>query len=287
MLIYLNGEVVEEGEARLSARDRGVLFGDGLFETVRAYGGKPFRMDRHLARLRRGCEELHLTLPLPDEEIEGAVGELYRLNVGEGDAYVRITVTGGLFDGSRNMERSAPPNFFILVEPYHGYPQEFYRRGMRLALAAARRNSTSPLPRLKSNNYLESLMAKQEARDREADEALFLNERGEVAEAASANIFWSKGGVLFTPAVGCGILPGITREAVLELCEADCIPCEQGSYDLDALLQAEESFLTVSTGEVVPVAEIEGRSLQGPCPGPVTSLLAHSYRELVRMELGL
>jgi len=286
MMIYLNGKIVDEADALLPVRDRGVLFGDGLFETVRAYGGRPFRLGRHLARLRQGCEELRLALPFPDDEIEEAISRLYRLNVGEGDAYVRITVTGGLFDGSRTLERSAPPNLFVVVEPYHGYPQEFYRLGMRLILAAARRNSTSPLSRLKSANYLEALIAKQEARARGADEALFLNELGEVAEAASANIFWAKGGTLFTPAEECGILAGITREAVLELCEEENIRCEQGHYHLDALLKADEAFLTVSTGEVVPVREIEGRRFPGPCPGPLTTLLTSAYRRLAGEETG-
>ena len=286
MKVYLNGEIVDEADARLPLRDRGVLFGDGLFETVRAYGGRPFRLDRHLARLEKGCEALRLRLSLDGEEVERAIGSLYRLNVVEGDAYVRITVTGGFFDGNRNLERRLPPNLFILVEPYHGYPEESYRRGLRLVLAGARRNSTSPLSRLKSNNYLEALIAKQEARDRGADEALFLNERGEVAEAASANIFWAKGGTLFTPAEECGILAGITREAVLELCGAEGIRCEQGAYPPSELYQADEAFLTVSTGEVVPVREIEGRSLFGPCPGPHTTLLASAYRRLVGEETG-
>jgi branched-chain amino acid aminotransferase len=285
MKVFFNGLIIEEEEARLPVQDRGVLFGDGLFETIRAYDGRPFRLDRHLERLRRGCEVLGLAGLPEGAELEAAVSHLYHLNVREGDAYVRITLTGGPYDGSKHLQRPGRPNLFIVVKPYEGYPDAFYRHGMRMVVSRIRRNSTSPITRIKSNNYLEALIAKEEARSRGADDAIFLNERDQLAEAGSANIFWVRQGGVFTPEIGCGLLPGITREAVLELCGQLGIACHEGCYLLPELAGADEAFITVSTGEIVPVAELEGRSFGGTCPGPVTTRLAAAYRELVRQEL--
>ncbi len=287
MVVWLNGEIAEEAEAFIPALDRGVLFGDGLFETIRAYHGRPFRLNRHLARLRRGCEALRLEMPMADADVERIIAELYRINVGTGDAYVRITLTGGAHDGSKHLLRPGPANLFIVTEPFHGYPHEVYERGMALATASARRNSTSPLSRLKSNNYLEALIAKQEARDKGAEEALFLNERGEIAEAASANIFWAEDGVVFSPDEGCGLLPGITREAVIELCADMGVECRLGRFPLESLLGAEEAFLTVSTGEIIPISSVDGRPPRLSCPGPFTARVSAAYHQLVARELGL
>ncbi len=286
MKVYLNGAIVDEGEALIPAGDRGVLFGDGIFETVRAYGGKPFRMDRHLERLRAGCRELRMEGVPSSEEIEKAVAELYKLNVASGDAYVRITLTGGRFDGTRTLERADRPNVFILAKPFEGYPREFYERGMRMVVSRIRANESSPLCGIKSNNFLDNLLAKQEAKDRGADDAVMLNGGGFLAEGSSANLFMVRRGKAFTPDVSCGLLPGVTREAVLELCEDYGIACETGFLTLDDLLGADEAFLTVSTGEVVPVAEVEGTGIGFRCPGPITLRLSDAYRALVRKELG-
>jgi branched-chain amino acid aminotransferase len=287
MKVYLNGRVLEEGEAVLPLQDRGVLFGDGIFETIRAYAGQPFRLDRHLARLRRGCEALRLPLFPEDAEFAMAISHLYQENVGRGDAYVRITLTGGAYDGSKDLTRPGTPTLFVVVKPFEGYPDEYYTRGMRMAVTGVRRNSSSPLSRIKSNNYLDTLIAKQEARDRGADDAIFLNEQGHLAEASTANLFWVRNRGVFTPEIGCGLLPGITREAVVELCGGLEIACKEGCYLLGELTGADEVFISVSTGEVVPVSEVNGRKVGHACPGAVTSRLAEAYCALVREELGL
>lgn len=281
MKVYLNGRIVEEEEALLPVSDRGVLFGDGLFETVRAYGGRPFRLERHLARLREGCRVLCITGIPGDEEIGEAISLLYRENVGNGDAYVRITVTGGAFDGSRTLRRSGPPNLFVVVKPLEPYPEEFYTRGVRLTVSSIRRNATSPLLRIKTNNYLESLFARHEAVEAGFHDAVFLNTYGHIAEASTSNIFLVTDETVCTPHLECGVLPGITREAVLELCQELEIPTETGFYTLDELLSAEEAFLTMSTGEIVPVSEVEGTRLGDACPGPVTTRLTRAFRHLV------
>ncbi len=287
MKLYLNGLVVEEEDAFLPVQDRGVLFGDGLFETIRVYSGQPFRLTRHLDRLRIGCQALRITLPTEDAEIEMAILHLYRENVGAGDAYVRVTLTGGAYDGTKRLERPGLPNLFIVVKPFEGYPEEFYRQGMRLVVAATHRNSSSTLSRIKCNNYLDTLIAKQEAKDRGADDAVFLNEQGHLTEASTANLFWVRHGSVFTPEVGCGLLPGITREAVQELCEQLGLNGLEGCYLLPELAEADEAFLTVSTGEIVPVASLDGHPLKVACPGPITTRLTEAYRELVKLELGL
>lgn len=287
MKMYLDGRMVEEEEALIPVLDRGVLFGDGLFETVRAYQGRPFRLDRHLARLREGCRVLRLSGLPGDEEVRMAVAELYRENVGNGDAYVRITVTGGDFDGSRNLTRSGPPHVCITVKPLEGYPPRFYQKGVRVIVSSVRRNAHTPLVRIKTSNYLEPLYARQEAADRGYDDALFLNTEGYLAEGSTSNIFLVRQGRVCTPCVECGILPGITREAVMEICAGEGIPSEEGFYVLDDLLTSDEAFLTMTTGEIIPIAEVDGNPLKGGCPGPVTSLLIRSYRRLVEEELSL
>jgi branched-chain amino acid aminotransferase len=287
MKVYFNGEIMEEGEAHIPFLDRGVLFGDGLFETIRAYQGKPFRLKRHLSRLREGCRKLRLSGLPGDREIEGALAELYGLNVGEGDAYMRITLTGGAYDGRRTLARPSSPNTLMVVKPYEGYPTELYEKGVRAVVSSIRRNEGSPLSRIKSNNYLDTIMAKHEAWERGADDAIMLNGGGYLAEGTSSNLFLVKGEEVFTPDIACGLLPGVTRDTVLELCEELGLAAESGFYTLDDLLGADEAFLTVSTAEIVPIAEVEGRAIGSSCPGPVTARLSLAYRELVREELGL
>ncbi len=287
MKVYLDGRIVEAEEARIPVNDRGVLFGDGLFETIRAYGGRPFRLDRHLRRLREGCRVLRIS-GLPDDgEIAEAIAALYRENVGRGDAYVRLTVTGGDFDGIRTLTRSSAPRFFIVVKPFEGYPPEFYSRGIKVTVSSVRRNPHSPLWRIKTTNYLEPLYARQEAVDRGYHDALFLNTDGCLAEGSTSNIFLVRGRRVLTPHPDCGILPGITREAVLELCSRMRIEAEEGFYRLQDLLEAEEAFLTMTTGELIPVAEVDGTPVGERCPGPLTAELSAAYRRLVEEELSL
>jgi branched-chain amino acid aminotransferase len=287
MKVYLNGRIVDESEALIPASDRGVLFGDGIFETVRAYEGKPFRLERHLERLRAGCRELRISGIPTGKDIENIFSELYRLNVVSGDAYLRITLIGGPFDGTRTLERSGPPGVFVIVKPFEGYPSHFYERGMRVVVSSIRANEGSPLTHIKSNNYLDNLIAKQEAKDRGADDAVMLNGGGHLTEGTSSNLFLVRRGRVATPGVGCGLLPGVTRGAVLEICEEHGVPCETAFLALDDLLGADEAFFTVSTGEIVPIAEVEGSSIGFRCPGPITERIAAAYRALVSKELGI
>ena len=287
MKVYLNGKIVNEDEALIPIMVRGFLFGDGIFETIRLYQGKPFRFDRHLARFNEGCRGLRFSQPPDDRTIENAINELYHINVGEGDAYCRMTLTGGAYDGSKTLKRLAPPNLLIVVTPLEPYPRHFYEKGLRAVVPGIRRNEGSPLSRLKSTNYLNSMIAKQEAADRGADDAILLNNGDFLAEGTASNLFFVSRGLVMTPDPECGLLPGITRETVLELCAKLGLSVEMGFYSTEELLGADEAFLTVSTGEVVPVAVVEGSTIGEVCPGPITLRLSRAYKGLVQKELDI
>ena len=287
--VYLNGEVLPAGEAFVPLDDRAVLFGDGIFETVRAYRGRPFRLERHLDRLEDGCRVLRLELPNRAEEVKNAVMSLLEENglSDEGDAYVRITATGGPSTGPKMLERKGPTGLFIIARPYEGYPEHLYREGVSLVMSGIKRNSSSPLSSLKSSNYLDSLIARQEAIDQGADDAVMLTTAGNLAEATSSNLFIVREGNVLTPDIGCGFLPGVTREAVIELCGELGITCTPVMAGTDVLLSAGEVFLTSSLMEVMPVRRIARKQIGKKCPGRVTARLAKAYRELVARELGL
>ena len=287
MKVYLNGRIIEQSEAMIPAVNRGLLLGDGIFDTLRAYSGKPFRLERHLARLYKGCEEL-LISGLPDSrEIGDAISELAQSNVAEGDAYIRITVTGGPHNGTKTLERPGSPDILIQVNPYGGYPQKFYHRGLQVIISRVRRSAGSPLARLKSTNCLNTLIAKQEAKDRGADDAVMLNQEGQLAEGTSSNLFLVSEGGVVTPEVDCGLLPGITRETIIELCERLSLPHRAGYLAIEDLLGSDEAFLTNSTGEILPIAAVEDSPIGATCPGPTTTRLTEAYRSLVREELSL
>ena len=286
--VFINGDLVPAGEARIPVLDRAVLYGDGLFETVRAYRGHPFRLERHLERLEEGCRLLRFEPPRSGEEIKDAVMSLLEENglEGPGDAYVRITVTGGPSAGPKGLLRSGPTGLFIIAQPYDGYPEDMYREGVSLVISGIRRNSSSPLSSVKSSNYLDSLIARQEALDQGADDVVMLTTAGNLAEATSSNLFMVRAGNVLTPDIGCGFLPGVTREAIIELCGELGITCTPVMAGTDVLLSADEAFTTNSLMEVMPVKRIARRQLGKTCPGRLTARLAKAYRELVARELG-
>jgi len=289
--VYLNGEVVPAGRAVIPVTDRAVLFGDTAFETLRAYRGRPFRLDRHLDRLQDSCRVLRLTIPGAVSAIRDAIADLIRENglaaVGAPDAYVRITVTGGPSTGPRGLVREGRPGLFIIARPFEGYPARYYSEGIALAISGLKRNSSSPLSSIKTGNYLDSLFARQDALDRSADDAVMLTAAGNLAEATSSNLFMCKGGELETPDVGCGFLPGVTREAVIELCGRMGMTCRPVMAGPEVLLDSDEVFLTNSTGEIVPVRRVGDRVIGEACPGPLTVKIHDAYRGLVASELGL
>ncbi len=284
-IVYFNGALMPRGKARLSPFDRGFLYGYGLFETMRSYGGRVFRLDRHLARLMRSAQKLGLAVVLDPVELERAIYDTLTANK-LSDARLRLTVSAG--EGERRLVPPASGKATIVVVAEEiDIPSYIYQEGVTAAIVSLRRNSQSPLLGVKSLNYLDSLAAHSEAQARGADEAIMLNERGLVAEGSTSNIFLAAAGKLLTPSLGSGILPGITREAVLELAHALGIAAVEGEIPQSDLPQADEVFLTNSVREIVPVVTVDGNAIGSGRPGDRTKKLMAAYKELVRKELSL
>jgi len=277
-IVYLNGSLIPRSQAGISVLDYGFLYGFGLFETMRAYEGQVFRLDSHLNRLARSAKILGLPIGVTD--LEDAVTATIQANQ-LGDARIRITVSIG--EGSMVPDPSTckQPTVLILAGDYHPYLEQIYQKGFRAVVSSIRRNSGSPLSRLKSANYLENMLAKQEARAAGVDEALCLNEKGLLAEASMSNIFLVDDGVLRTPGEESGILPGVTRGVVLESASRLGISTLEHDVRLDEITEAQESFLTNSLIEIMPLTEIAGRHVGSGRPGPVTRRLMADYKKLV------
>jgi len=278
-IVYLNGSLIPRSQASISALDYGFLYGFGLFETMRAYGGQVFRLDSHLNRLARSAEILGLPIETPD--LKGAVMDTIQANK-LSDARVRITVSIGEGEMTPDPSTCNKPTVLILAGHYEPYPEQVYEKGFRAIVSTIRRNSQSPLSRLKSANYLESILARQEARAAGVDEALCLNERGLLAEASMSNIFLVADGILKTPGQESGILPGITRETILELALPLGINTLEHDIRLDELFQAQEAFLTNSLIEVMPLTEVDGKAIGSGRPGSLSKRLMAAYRKMVR-----
>jgi len=284
-IVYLDGTLVPRQEAMVSPFDRGFLYGYGLFETMRSYEGRVFRLDRHLTRLRLSAQRLALASELEAYDLEQAVYRTLEANK-LADARIRLTVSAG--PGGRALAPPAggPITVLVFVEKLALSPQAC-EQGVRAALVSSRRNSLSPLSRVKATNYLDNLVAYSEAVTSGAEEAILLNERGFIAEGSMSNIFLVAEGMLLTPSEESGILPGITREAVLELARALGIEAVEGEIPLVDLLRADEAFLTSSVREVLPITSIDNDPVGKGGPGPVTRRLMAAYSQLVETTLGL
>ena len=276
-IVYLNGSLIPRSQAKVSALDYGFLYGFGLFETMRAYEGQVFRLESHLSRLVRSAELLRL--PVGTAELKDAVRDTIKANR-LSDARIRITISAGEGEMSPDPGTCQKPTVLVLAERYQPYPQEVYQRGFRAVISSIHRNSQSPLSRLKSANYLESLLARQQARETGVDEAVCLNDKGLLAEASMSNIFLASDGILRTPGEESGILPGITRGVILELALKLGIKALEEDIRPSELFQAQEAFLTNSLIEVMPLTEIEGKPVASGRPGALSRRLLAAYRKL-------
>ena len=285
-IVYLNSDLLPRSQAKLSPFDHGFLYGYGLFETMRAYNGCIFRLDRHLARLHRSAETLRMASELASFDLQRACYDTLEANK-LAEARLRLTVSAGEGDMTPNPDTCSRITVFIAVRRLASLPPESHEKGFKAILSSLRRNSQSPLSRLKSTCYLENVLARQEARAAGADEALILNERGFLAEGSTSNIFLMKGETLATPSVQSGALPGITREAILELAQSLRIEVVEREVKPDELAEAEEAFLTNSIVEIMPLTRFGDKSIGPGMPGPVTRQLMSSYRQLVEKETKL
>lgn len=278
-MVCVNGRLMEASEASVSALDRGLLYGDGIFETVRVYGGKPFMLDAHLARMAEGCAVLHL--PSPDVvAIRKWAERVLQANRLDGDAYLRITMTRGATGRLWYDLGSGSPTVIVIARPYT--PPK-YDDGIRIMVSSFRSDESSPLSRTKHTGILWKILARAEAKRSGYDDALLLNTKGHISEGTSANVFWVRDGRLFTPSLDSGILAGITRGLVIKIVAERGICVEEGFFGLDDLLSAEEAFLTSSTSEIVFIRSAGGKEF-GTSPGGLTRKIAEWYRELTTAE---
>ena len=282
--VYLNGELLSMSQAGLSASDYGFLYGHGLFETMRAHEGKVFRLQRHLARLAGGAQELGIPLPGGIEGLEEAVHRTLAAN-GLPSARIRLTVTAGEGEAGPFSPADRGPTVLVTAAPLPPRTAEGYERGYKLAISSVRRSSLSPIARLKSTNLIEMVLARREAQEKGADEALLLNEKRCITECAAANIFLVAYGRLITPSLDCGLLPGITREAIIEQALERGLSVEERWVAAEEIWDAEELFATSSIIGVLPVTAVNGRPLHGGSPGKITRAQTMAYEELVRQEL--
>jgi branched-chain amino acid aminotransferase len=280
---WVNGRLVRGSEAAISVFDRGFLLGDGLFETLRSVGGRLFRPERHMARLKLGATRLGLALEAGNDALVAALRETLRANRLE-DAALRLTVSRGAGPPGLGMERMGPATCVIAARAFHGYPDRWYDPGATAILSRVVKNELSPLSGLKTTSWLEYVMARAEAAEKGADEALLRNTRGDLADGSATNLFVSKDGRIYTPDLASGCLPGVTREAVLELARELGLEAQEEPVPSAALAAADEAFLTNSLLGVAPLARVDGQPVGAGRSGPVTRRLAEQYRALVARE---
>ena len=275
----VNGVVTDAAEARVSVLDNGFTFGDAVYETLRTYGRRPFHLDRHLARLRRSAARLRIAVPVPDVEMAARLDALLERSQ-HPESYIRIIVSRGLGDISYNFDRVQGPTVVMVTKPFQPFPEAYYRDGIAVIVSSVQRNHPRALdPGIKSCNLLNSVLAVQEAQDKGALEPIMLNADGDVAEGASSNVFLVKSGTLVTPTLDAGILPGVTREILLERARALGVPVREGTVRVPELLEADEAFITSSLKELAPIRTIDGRPVGEGRPGPLTLRLLADFRE--------
>ncbi|MFM8497283.1 MAG: branched-chain-amino-acid transaminase [Planctomycetia bacterium] len=281
-IIFMNDRLVPEDEARVSVFDHGLLYGDGVFEGLRSYAGTVFRLDAHLDRLWASARAICLEMPLSKAAVAKAVNDTLAANKLV-DGYVRLVVTRGAGSLGLDPNRTKNPQVIVIADTISLYPREFYEQGLKIVTAATQRVQSAALsPRIKSLNYLNNIMAKLEGLRAGCVEALMLNHKGEVAECTGDNVFVVRSGVLLTPPPDAGILEGITRNAVMELARAAGIECREATLTRHDLYTADECFLTGTAAEVIPVVDIDGRTIGAGTPGPITKQLTTAFHALVR-----
>ncbi|TWT94517.1 branched-chain-amino-acid transaminase [Stieleria varia] len=280
--IYINGEYFSREDAKVSVFDHGLLYGDGVFEGMRAYSGKVFRLEEHLIRLWESALAIGLKMPISMEQLTEDVNATVAKNELV-DGYIRLVVTRGSGPLGLDPFKCSNPQIIIIADSITLYPESFYTDGLDLVTASSIRNHPGALsPRVKSLNYLNNILAKMEGLRAGCIEALMLNHKGEVAECTGDNIFVVKNGALNTPPIDAGILEGITRNAVIELAEEAGIDTTELPMTRHDIYTADECFLTGSAAEVIPAVRLDGRDIGDGKPGPITKQLNEAFRALVR-----
>lgn len=283
-IIYLDGEYVKEEDAKISVFDHAVLYGDGVFEGIRAYNGRIFKSQEHIDRIFAAAKAIMLEIPLTKEELEQVVLETCRRNKIK-DGYIRLVVTRGKGSLGLSPASCEKPTIFCIAGTISLYPEEMYTKGMPIITAVQRRNKATIVdPQIKSLNYLNNILAKIEANRAGVPEALMLNHDGVVAECTGDNIFIIKDNVIYTPPIYVGILDGITRGAVMDLAREMGYEVKESEFTLFNVYSADECFLTGTAAEVIPVTQVDGRTIGTGLAGPITGKILRAFKEYANSE---
>lgn len=284
MKVFIDGKYYDERQAKISVFDHGLLYGDGIFEGIRAYNGRVFKLKEHLDRLFWSAKALLLKIPMSHAALTAAVVETCRRNDVR-DGYIRLLVTRGVGTLGLNPNRCKKPSIIIIAGTIQLYPRSFYEKGMEIVTVPTARNLHSALnPAIKSLNYLNNILAKIEANIAGVEEAIMLNAEGYVAECTGDNLFILKAGQLLTPPLSAGALYGITRGTVIELAREAGIPVSEANLTRYDVFNADECFLTGTGAEIVPVVKVDGRVIGSGRPGTVTRRLEESYHALTQVS---
>jgi branched-chain amino acid aminotransferase len=280
--VYISGQLYDKEDAKISVYDHGLLYGDGVFEGIRVYGGKVFRLAEHLERLWNSAKAIWLQIPMTPAELGRAVEDTVKVNNIQ-DGYVRLVVTRGAGSLGLDPNKCSHPQVIIIADYITLYPREFYENGLEIITVSTLRNHPAALsPRIKSLNYLNNILAKIEGLQAGCVEALMLNHKGEVSECTGDNIFLVSKGALLTPPTDAGILEGITRAVVIELARAAGIAVREIPLTKHDVYVADECFLTGSAAEIVPVVKVDSRPIGDGKPGPVTRRLLERFHDVTR-----
>lgn len=282
MEIYLDGRFVSEADASISVFDHGLLYGDGIFEGIRVYNRRVFKLDEHLNRLYGGAKAIMLAAPLSVDDLKAAIVETVRRN-DLTDGYVRLVVTRGKGDLGLNPLKCPKPTIFIIASTISIYPDDVYHQGMKVVTVSTRRNSIEALnPRMKSLNYLNNVMATLEVNRSDAQEGLMLNADGYVTECIVDNLFLVDQGVVVTPPTSSGALKGITRDTVMELAVEAGYRVDERVLTLHDVYVADEAFLTGTAAEIAPITNVDERLIGSGQPGPITADLMKRFHDYAR-----
>ncbi|MBS1258201.1 MAG: D-alanine aminotransferase [Candidatus Scalindua arabica] len=281
MFISLNGKIIPDTDGSISTGDRGFLYGDAIFETLRTYNGKPFKLAEHLERMCCSAERLKIIPAYTNAEISESITKLLEKNSVQ-DAYVRITLSRGEGGSALQIGDNLKSTMLIQAKSLTPYDEKLYNKGMSLIVSRHRRSTTSPIYSHKTTNLLTSILLKEEAKGKSAHDSIVLNTDGYVAECIVSNIFMVTDESIATPSLDTNILPGITRSTVLDICQNSGIPATEECFNIETLIKAEEVFITNSLMEIMPVSKIEDNKIGTEVPGEITRQLMSAYKNLIK-----
>ena len=281
--VNVNGRIADQDHATISVFDHGFLYGEGVYETLRTYNGQPFLFDRHMRRLRNSSRMIALPVLFTDDEMKGQIRDTMAAAHLSGEAYIRVLVTRGVGDLTYDLTATPTPSVVIIVKAQVDLPPETYAQGVKVVIVDVVRNHPGSVnPTIKSNNLMNSALAMQQAFRHGGFEGVMRNYRGEIAECTTSNLFVIKNGAALTPPLDAGLLPGITREFIFEIGAEQHIPVREAVLRDDDLLGADEAFLTSTTREIVPIANVGDRRIGSGTPGAVTRALMDAFHRKAR-----